>query len=204
MDHAYLANAVVLGLGAGLSPGPLMTLVISETLQKGIGGGIRVSVAPLVTDLPIIGAAVFLLSRMSDHLMLLGCITLIGAGVLAWMGYDSLTFRGGEEPVDARGFGSLAKGVMANFLNPAPYLFWLSIGAPLLMEAASDGLAWAGSFILAFYLCLIGAKVFTALAVEKSRRFLSGRFYILSVRLLGLLLIGFALQFLLKALRYLG
>ena len=30
---------------------------------------------------------------------------------------------------------SLAKGVSLNFLNPNPYLFWLTIGTPLLLEA---------------------------------------------------------------------
>lgn len=203
MNRSYLATAIVLGLSAGLSPGPLMTLVITETLQKGLGGGIRVSVAPLVTDLPIIAVAILLLNRLAGHLTLLGCITLTGAAFMAWMGYESLVFRGSDHTTDTRSVGSLTKGVMANFLNPSPYLFWLSIGTPLLVEAASDGIGWAALFILFFYLCLVGAKMFTAVAVEKSRRFLSSRFYVLAIRLLGVLLIGFAGQFLVKALGYL-
>jgi threonine/homoserine/homoserine lactone efflux protein len=39
-------TAVVFGLSAGLSPGPLLTLVIAETLKRGIAAGIRIAVAP--------------------------------------------------------------------------------------------------------------------------------------------------------------
>jgi threonine/homoserine/homoserine lactone efflux protein len=49
-----VTTALVFGLSAGLSPGPLMTLVIAETLKRGIPAGIRIAVAPLITDLPII------------------------------------------------------------------------------------------------------------------------------------------------------
>ena len=108
------------------------------------------------------------------------------------------------ETEDGRATGSLVKGVAANALNPAPYLFWVGIGAPLLMEAAADGWVWALLFVTCFYGCLVGAKVCTAVAVERSRRFLSSRFYVGAVRLLGALLIGFAVQFGVKAAGHFG
>lgn len=204
MERTYIANALVLGLSAGLSPGPLMALVVTETLKTGVGGGIRVSLAPLCTDAPIIGLSLLLLARMSEHLWVLGCVALLGALVMGWMGLESLTFGGAPAPDREPRAGSLARGIAANALNPAPYLFWATIGAPLLLEAWSDGLPWAALFVTCFYLCLVGAKVFTAMAVGKSRRFLSSRYYIGAVRVLGAVLIGFSAQFLWKAAGYLG
>ncbi|NCD26558.1 MAG: hypothetical protein EOL86_13335, partial [Deltaproteobacteria bacterium] len=48
------ASGLVLGLSAGLSPGPLLTLMLSETLRHGVRAGLLVAVAPLISDLPII------------------------------------------------------------------------------------------------------------------------------------------------------
>ena len=75
----YLSAGVVLGLSAGFSPGPLMTLVISQTLRHGIREGVKVAVAPLVTDLPIILTATFVLTRLANYHAVLGSISLIGA-----------------------------------------------------------------------------------------------------------------------------
>ena len=51
---AFLTMGAFLGLTAGLSPGPLLTLVITETLKHSRAAGIKIAVAPLITDVPII------------------------------------------------------------------------------------------------------------------------------------------------------
>ena len=50
----FLITGLTLGFAAVISPGPLMTLVITRTLERGLGAGLRVAIAPLLTDLPII------------------------------------------------------------------------------------------------------------------------------------------------------
>jgi threonine/homoserine/homoserine lactone efflux protein len=61
----FLIAGIILGFSAGFSPGPLLTLVISQTLKHGVKEGIKVAFAPLVTDLPIIFLAVFVLTRLA-------------------------------------------------------------------------------------------------------------------------------------------
>ena len=50
----FLALGAFLGLASGISPGPLLTITISETLQHGKWEGIKVAISPLITDLPIV------------------------------------------------------------------------------------------------------------------------------------------------------
>ncbi len=64
-EISLLFSGVVFGLSGGLSPGPLLTLVVSETLKHGIKEGVKVSIAPLITDPPIVIAAIFIVSRGS-------------------------------------------------------------------------------------------------------------------------------------------
>ncbi len=138
-DVTFLLSGIAFGLSAGLSPGPLLTLVISETLKHGIHNGIKVAVAPLLTDLPIVAMAVFLLSHLADVKPLIGAISLVGAVFLLYLGYESLVFKGVEldtAPVRPKSF---QKGIAANFLNPSPYLFWMSIGGPMMVKAMDIG-----------------------------------------------------------------
>ncbi|OGT32916.1 MAG: hypothetical protein A2W28_01290 [Gammaproteobacteria bacterium RBG_16_51_14] len=50
----FLVTGAVLGISAGLAPGPLLALVVTETLKHGIRTGVRVALVPVCTDLPII------------------------------------------------------------------------------------------------------------------------------------------------------
>ena len=57
-----ISAGLVYGLSAGFSPGPLMALVISQTLKHGIREGAKVAMAPLITDLPIILVSLLVLT----------------------------------------------------------------------------------------------------------------------------------------------
>lgn len=188
-----MASAALLGLSAGLSPGPLLTLVITETLRKDSREGIKVALSPLLTDVPIIVVTVLVLSRLTDHMRLIGVISLLGGFFTAYLGYESLMFKGADPAVQAAvPSRSLRRGGVANLLNPSPYLFWLSIGAPLILDTWRVAPAAAVAFLLVFYGLLVGAKIFIAVAVGKSRHFLNSGHYVLAIRCLGLALLIFA------------
>ncbi|MFO1371299.1 MAG: LysE family transporter [Candidatus Competibacteraceae bacterium] len=121
-----LLAGTVLGLSGGLSPGPLLALVATETLRHGIQAGVRVALAPLLTDAPIILAAMWLLRPLTDQRLPLALINFGGGLYLAWLGIQSLRFQGAELPATTPA-DALRRGVIANFLNPSPYLFWLAV-----------------------------------------------------------------------------
>ena len=192
---AFLLSGILLGLSGGLSPGPLLTLVVSETLRHGARAGIGVALAPLLTDLPIILATVLLLRPLTDQTAPLALIHLGGGLYLAWLGVQGVRFRGAElEPTAPA--GSLWRGVIANFLNPSPYLFWLAVGAPTVLAAWQEGWPAAAAFVAAFYALLVGSKVALALALGRARHLLRSGGYIVLMRGFGLLLLAYALLFL--------
>jgi len=188
----YATLGMILGLSAGVAPGPLLTLVISETLRRDVGAGIRVALAPVATDLPIILLSVFVLSKLSGFHGILGLVSLAGGCFILLMGIESLRCRGLEVRLPEQRTGSLAKGILANALSPHPYLFWISVGAPLLARALQESVLSPLAFIAGFYVCLIGSKVTLALVVGKSRGFLKGKAYVWTMRLLGLILLVLA------------
>jgi threonine/homoserine/homoserine lactone efflux protein len=201
---SFLATAFVLGLSGGLSPGPLLMLVISESLRHGVKEGIKVSVAPLFTDFPIILATIYVLSRLSDIQPVIGAISLLGAAFLAFLGYESLSFKGVDIDLAQIKPQSIKKGIAANFLNPSPYIFWFSIGAPIVLKAYNTNVLSAILFVLFFYAPLVGSKILIAVVIGKSRRFLKSGHYVYTIRFLGIILLMFAWLFVKDGLNSLG
>ena len=193
----FLTIGVLLGLSAGLAPGPLLTLVISETILHDIKAGIKVALAPLITDLPIVVLTVFILSRLSGFNTILGIISIIGSIVVFMMGLKGLKASGVEFDIQKTKPRSLTKGILVNVLSPHPYLFWLSVGAPTMKKAMDHNIFAGLVFITSFYFLLVGAKIVLAVLVGKSKKILTGRIYIYTMKFLGLALCALAV-FLLK------
>jgi threonine/homoserine/homoserine lactone efflux protein len=189
----FLLLGIILGLSAGLAPGPLLTLVVSETLRHDVKAGTKVALAPVVTDVPIVIATLFIFSKLSDFHAVAGVISLAGGCFILYTGCRSLQNTGASLNVVTSPPRSLAKGVLANTLSPHPYLFWLSVGAPTVTKAMNLNIMAAAAFIMGFYACLLGSKVLVALMVGRSRPFLQGKAYAYTSRVLGLLLCFLAL-----------
>lgn len=189
----FVGAALVLGVSSGLSPGPLSTLVIAQTIKYGAKEGIKVSVAPLITDIPIICIAVFLLSSFAYVHNVLGWISIAGGSFLIYLAWE--TFRATPPGMNAAGrqIRSLGKGVAVNALNPHPYLFWITVGAPMIIKAYQESLTAAAAFIFCFLFSLVGTKVFITVVVDRTKRVLAGKAYRYIMRILGFLLFVFAL-----------
>ncbi len=199
-----LTMGVVLGLYSGFAPGPLLTLTVSETIQHNIAAGMKVAVAPLVTDLPIILVTVFVLSRFSGFHHVLGGISLMGGCFVLYLGYGSMKTKGVSLRLEEEQSGSLTKGVLVNALNPSPYLFWFSVGGPMIIQAMGRSMIGPFVFIVSFYTLLIGSKVSLALLAGRFKSFLTGRAYIYTMRFLGLVMWGLAMVLFREGLRLLG
>ncbi|MCW5978549.1 MAG: LysE family translocator [Bryobacteraceae bacterium] len=188
----YVLSGATFGLAAGLSPGPILALVVSQTLRYGVREGFKVSLAPLLTDLPIVTLCVLGLSRVADLGAALAWISLAGGAYVAWLGVQSLRTQGVDN-ASAPAPRSVRKAMAINFLNAHVYLFWLTVGAPMVLKAAEGGAHFAAGFIAPFYVCLCGSKMALAALVNRSRGFLKGRTYVWTLRALGAALIAFGL-----------
>ena len=200
----FTITGMVFGLTAGLSPGPLLTLVITETLIHGRTEGIKVAISPLLTDVPIILVTVFILSKLAGFESILGIISLLGGLFIIYLGVISFKAKDIETDTNIIKPKSIRKGVIANTLNPHPYLFWITVGAPLLFKSFNISLGAALSFIISFYFFLVGSKVLIALIVDKSRNYLKNSMYKWIMRILGLILLIFAVIFIRDGLKLFG
>jgi threonine/homoserine/homoserine lactone efflux protein len=188
----FLGAGVVLGLSAGFSPGPLLAMVLSQTIRHGAREGIKIAAAPLLTDLPIILVSTFLLAKLSGAGALLGGISILGGFFLLHMARETFRAKMQDPAAAVADPQSLRKGAMVNALSPYPYLFWLTVGAPTLLKGWKTGPSAAAAFVCGFYVCLVGSKVLLAVLAGRSKHLLGARTYSVLMRALAMLLVLFA------------
>jgi len=196
-----IVMGAIFGITAGISPGPLLTLVITETLTHNKTEGIKVAMAPLITDFPIIALAFLVFTRISELNVLMSLISFLGGIFLIYLGYECFKTKGLDVDNQKNKHKSLLKGVIVNILNPHPYLFWITVGTPIALKAYQLSLTAAVLYFLSFYSLLIGSKIIVALVVDRTKTFISGSLYIWIMRILGFSLVVFAVLFFIESIK---
>ncbi len=200
----YLSAGLLLGLSSALTPGPMMALLVSETLRDGPRSGLQIAIVPPFSDPPVIALSLAVLFQLNRVRPALGALSLLGAGFLAFLAYGNLRGRRALPDPPAAGTGALRKGLAVNWLNPNVYLFWFTVGAPLVLAAWARGFLPTLAFFLSFDLVLVGANAALVLAVARGRDLLRGRAMQWALRALGIGLLAFAAWFAWQGLRTLG
>lgn len=164
-----LLLGISLGFSAGISPGPLLTLVLTTTLRHGFLSGVRVAASPLITDGPIIFICVLVISSLPAAVAT--ALTLGGAAFLVFLGIETLRGapRATLQSAAVQPGRDLLRGAMVNILSPHPWLFWLAVGGPIVTDAWELHPARSGAFLLGFFGLLIGSKVALAGAAAAGR-----------------------------------
>lgn len=189
----YLMTGTALGFVAGISPGPLLVLVITETLKHNRKQGIKMAFVPLLSDLPIVLFSVFVIYKISDSDFVLGMISLLGALFLIYLAFENIRVKSIDISQKRNTMNGFRKGVLVNFFSPHPYLFWMLVGAPLSIKAYRENILFAVLFVMGFYVTIITTKVVVAYISDKSKRIFSGSSYLIIVKILGFVLLFFAL-----------
>jgi threonine/homoserine/homoserine lactone efflux protein len=175
----FLVLGAGIGFVAGVSPGPVLTLVVTETLKSGWLRGAAVAAGPLLADGPIVLIAVTVFSDLPP--VILPAISVVGGVFLVYMavtnaiGARYATLLSGA---DRRGAGGgLLTGLLARALSPHRYLFWFLVGGPTLSQARNLGWAAVAAFLVGYNATIVGSNVGLALALNRWMRLLSDRIY---------------------------
>ncbi len=184
---AFLLLGISFGIQASVNPGPSLTLAIARSLRDGARAGILVTIAPLLTDAPIIAVATLLVGSLPKTLF--GWLGILGGGYIVWLGIrgvrdalgrtiDLVALSTSRNAADDGSLKSLLSAVVINFLNPNPYLFWGTAGGPNLVKAWSGyGLPGAALFVIGFYLMLVGVRATLAYIIGRNRTAFSPKLY---------------------------
>ncbi|HEY6642152.1 LysE family translocator [Povalibacter sp.] len=194
--NEFFFSALSFGLASGIKPGPLGVIVIQQTLSRGLPAGVRASLAPLITDGPIIIAALWLLSKFKSIDLLAAAMSLVGGMYLLWLAAKMFRVREISLSEKLRSQGSLATAVKVNLLNPGPYLFWFTVGGSYIIR----GTAFESAvFVITAIGTLIASKVAVAVLASRFLPTLESPGYLLTMKFLAVVMLGFGLLSIVKA-----
>jgi threonine/homoserine/homoserine lactone efflux protein len=170
----FFLQGAALGFSAAATPGSLQTLLISETLLGGFKRGARITLAPLITDAPIIIAVLFVLQRVPPIVVQLlsvagGLFVLYLAWSLfkQWRSHVQLQVNvEGAPPIGWRG---LWRASIVNWLNPNPYIFWTLVGGPTLIAALNQSIAYGVAFLVGMYGVFVSSMLIIAAVFHFAR-----------------------------------
>ena len=187
---AYALQGLTLGLVL-VTPGPFQTYIISQTLKEGWKRTLPASLAPLVSDGPIILLMVLLLTqtpaRFLDILQVAGGLYILWLAANAFQSARALDPS--EPPADENAPQTVLKAAMINALNPNPYIFWGTVGARTLVEgwreAPTIGIAFLAGFYITAILSTIGIILLFGTARQLGPRITRTLAILSSIVLLG-------------------
>ena len=189
-----------LGLVEGIKPGPLLTMVIRETLSGGLRAGLWTAAAPIFTDGPLVIFSLFAAAWIATNPSALLVITLAGAIFLAQMGYECFGLEPPNMDEDAPPpTGSFLRGVITNLLNPNVYVFWFLIGGPLMASAADEEILAPIAYAITFLVTIMLTKAAIAYAIHRASGNISAIVYRRLLAICGLVMIGFSLYYAMEA-----
>jgi threonine/homoserine/homoserine lactone efflux protein len=194
MDTLLLG--LTLGAAAGVSPGPLLVLVVSSALRSGWRAGVLVACVPVISDGIVVAGVLFVLDRLPEHALTV--LALTGTAFIAWTGVLTIrdsrhaTLRLDAQEARAVSRQALRQAVLVNLLNPHPWLFWATVLGPLVLSSWRREPVSAMTLIVGFYLTIVGSKAIIAVLVATGRHRLTDAAYRRTLLVAGLLLLAAA------------
>jgi len=170
--------AFAIGFSVASIPGPIIILVVTETLRKGRRAGLATMMAPVLMDAVIMVPLGLFVQASLFSGRGATALGLVGAAFLLWLGLQSIR-AGVRGPRDQGSQGlrvagptlhpspsslhPFLKGVLTHLASPYPYLYWGTVGSSFIRQGFENGGIWSASvFPLGFWL---GASAFTSVVI---------------------------------------
>lgn len=160
----------LLGLFSGMIPGPFSALIAATALQGGFWAGFWIGIVPLVTETIVLVLTALALSQLPEEILrwmgMVGGVFVFYLAVRTWK--DSRTPPGAEALTGST--RQIVEGALLAILSPAPWVFWLLVGAPLFLSAWHQGRAAGVGFMGSFLAGLVGIHLSVAALAGYGRK----------------------------------
>ena len=129
-EFSLLITGIIFGLSGGLTPGPLFTLIVSETLKHGTREGIKISMVPIISDLPIVLFTLFIILKVSEIDLIIGVIALGGAIYLIFLAMEGIRFKGASLDLDLAGSTAPVSTITLFWIGWSVLAVWMIVSVP--------------------------------------------------------------------------
>jgi L-lysine exporter family protein LysE/ArgO len=167
------AQGAALGFSSAAAPGPFQAYLLAQAVRHGPRRSAVLALVPLVSDPPLIGAVLVVLTQVPAGF--LRALQIAGGAFVLWLGLTGVralrrAIADGTPPAEAPAPRGFVRAVLVNLTNPAAWIFWSLVGGPILAASWRGGPPHAFGFLAGFYLLLCGGNAALVLAFGAAGR----------------------------------
>ena len=194
----------LIGFTGAMMPGPVTTLIVTETARRGFIAGPLITIGHALLELAMVVALVFGLGDLLKQNAVAGTIGLLGGLFLLWMGFDivrsawqgKVSFDTTRDVSASSSGNPIIAGILASVANPYWILWWATVGAAYLITFRAFGIAGIVAFYIGHTLADWVWNNIVAFVVATGRRVMTDRVYRGILIMCGAFLIALSFYFL--------
>ncbi|MCK9152352.1 LysE family transporter [Methanobacterium alcaliphilum] len=135
----FTLTAFLVGLSGAIAPGPMLTVTISDSMQKGFLSGPLIVSGHMLVELAIVLLIMTGLGGVIGSPLAAFIIGLVGGIVLMLMGLQlvknsPISNQNKEITVDKTKYQSILSGIVTSVSNPYFFIWWATIGGAFLFK----------------------------------------------------------------------
>ena len=205
-----LLTSFAIGFSGAISPGPLLTYTITESLKKGFIAGPLITLGHALIELVLVIILTLGINIFTYSDKIFAIIGAIGGLYLAWMAYGMLI----KSPVfdlatrksesNLKQFGNqIFGGILLSITNPFWGIWWTTIGLSYLIWARNTGVLGIASFYTGHIMSDFLWYGLVSFGIGSGRHLISPQIYKGLMLICGLFVLGLAFYFIFSALNIL-
>ncbi len=192
-----LVLGFLIGLTGALAPGPTLVATINASLSGNWTAGLKVSLGHIVIETAIVVLIILGLAGVATPyttmIAVTGGIALVIFGIMTITGSRRATLA--ADPVNTAASPYMA-GLLTSAANPYFWIWWLSVGSALLIQALAGGLLLAMVFMIGHWTADTAWYAFVSTGISRGRTVLSDTAYHRLMAACGIFLVLFGLYYL--------
>ncbi|MBC8503659.1 MAG: LysE family transporter [Anaerolineales bacterium] len=189
----FLSEAVLISLSGVMAPGPITAVAVGKGNQSPHAGAL-VAIGHGLVEFPLMAAVFFGVGSLLDAPYLQAGIGIAGGLFILWMGISMLRsirvdFSVDEYSKDTR--SPILAGILFSVGNPYFLVWWLTVGAALILRSVEFGVWGFLAFGMGHWLCDLLWDWFLSAISFKGGQFFGNRFQQTVFALSGVMLLFF-------------
>jgi len=199
--YYFLLSVAFISLSGVMMPGPVFAMAVAKG-YKDRKAGILIALGHAAVEFPLMFLIYFGFTWFFSSITVQKVISFVGGLILIYTGLHLFkTQKKKNEELAGSKRGSFVVGVLTTVANPYFFLWWITIGAALILNASTFGFTAFLVFTVVHWSCDLLWDAFVSATVYGTRRFWTDKAYKIVFAFCFVILVGFGVWFIVSALR---
>ncbi|MEA3351003.1 MAG: LysE family transporter [Chloroflexota bacterium] len=187
----FLSEAVFISLSGVMAPGPITAVAVGKGSEKP-AAGVWIAVGHGLVEIPLMLAVYFGIGHLFENEGVKAAVGILGGLFILWMGIGMLRgIRQGAIPPGGEFRSPLVAGIILSIGNPYFLIWWLTVGAALILRSVEYGFLGFIAFAIGHWLCDLLWDSFLSVLSFHGGQFFGKRFQQTVFALSGIMLLFF-------------